>query len=96
MESLAVTVGDRSIYDFTTLPVNQALQFLDGLTLTNTQMMIADRILKEIRERLRFLRSVGPVSYTHLDVYKRQLPALSTFFPPVDRKIQVRFAGPNV
>ncbi len=59
MESLAVTVGDRSIYDFTTLPVNQALQFLDGLTLTNTQMMIADRILKEIRERLGFLRSVG-------------------------------------
>ena len=59
MESLAVTVGDRSIYDFTTLPVNQALQFLDGLTLTNTQMIIADRILKEIRERLGFLRSVG-------------------------------------
>ena len=59
MESLAVTVGNRSIYDFTTLPVNQALQFLDGLTLTNTQMMIADRILKEIRERLGFLRSVG-------------------------------------
>ena len=59
MESLAVTVGDMSIYDYTTLPVNQALRFLDGLTLTNTQLMIADRILKEIRERLGFLRSVG-------------------------------------
>ena len=59
MESLAVTVGGMSIYDFTTLPVNQALRFLDGITLTNTQMMIADRILKEIRERLGFLRSVG-------------------------------------
>ena len=59
MESLAVTVGGKSIYDFTTLPVNQALQFLDTITLTNTQMMIADRILKEIRERLGFLRSVG-------------------------------------
>ena len=59
MESLAVTVGDMSIYDYTTLPVNQALRFLDGLTLTNTQLMIADRILREIRERLGFLRSVG-------------------------------------
>ena len=59
MESLAVTVGGSSIYDFTTLPVSEALGFMEGLTLTRTQSMIADQILKEIRARLGFLRSVG-------------------------------------
>ncbi len=59
MESLAVTVGGSSIYDFTTLPVVDALAFVDALALTKTQMMIADRILKEIKSRLGFLRSVG-------------------------------------
>ncbi|MDE7009975.1 MAG: excinuclease ABC subunit UvrA [Oscillospiraceae bacterium] len=59
MESLAVTVGGSSIYDFTTLPVVDALAFVDALVLTKTQMMIADRILKEIKSRLGFLRSVG-------------------------------------
>ena len=59
MESLAVTVGGSSIHDFTTLPVSEALRFMEGLTLTATQSMIADQILKEIRARLGFLRSVG-------------------------------------
>ena len=59
MESLAVTVGGSSIFDFTTLPVSEALHFMEGLTLTRTQSMIADQILKEIRSRLGFLRSVG-------------------------------------
>ncbi len=59
MESLAVTVGDSSIYDFTTLPVNAALSFVEGLRLTKTQTMIADRILKEIKSRLGFLSNVG-------------------------------------
>ena len=59
MESLAVTVGGSSIHDFTTLPVSEALKFMEGLTLTRTQSMIADQILKEIRSRLGFLRSVG-------------------------------------
>ena len=59
MESLAVTVGGSSIHDFTTLPVSEALGFMEGLTLTATQSMIADQILKEIRARLGFLRSVG-------------------------------------
>ncbi len=59
MESLAVTVGGSSIYDFTTLPVSKALAFMEELTLTRTQAMIADQILKEIRSRLGFLRSVG-------------------------------------
>ena len=58
-ESLAVTVGGISIHDFCEKSVDEALAFLDTITLTDTQMMIADQILKEIRSRLSFLRSVG-------------------------------------
>ena len=58
-ESLAVTVGEKNIYAFTTLSVEDALAWMDGLTLTEQQMLIADRILKEIRSRLGFLKSVG-------------------------------------
>ena len=58
-ESLAVTVGEKNIYEFTTLSVEDALIWMDGLTLTEQQILIADRILKEIRSRLGFLKSVG-------------------------------------
>ena len=58
-ESLAVTVGEKNIYEFTTLSVEDALVWMDGLTLTEQQMLIANRILKEIRSRLGFLKSVG-------------------------------------
>ena len=58
-ESLAVMVGEKNIYEFTTLSVEDALIWMDGLTLTEQQMLIADRILKEIRSRLGFLKSVG-------------------------------------
>ena len=58
-ESLAVTVGEKNIYKFTTLSVEDALIWMDGLTLTEQQMLIADRILKEIRSRLGFLKSGG-------------------------------------
>ncbi len=58
-ESLAVTVGGLSIHQFCTKSISEALDFLDGLTLTEQQMRIGDRILKEIRSRLQFLRSVG-------------------------------------
>ena len=58
-EALAVTVGGISIHDFCLKPVNEALDFIDQLTLTETQMLIAERILKEIKNRLGFLRSVG-------------------------------------
>ena len=64
-ESLAVTVGDKNIYEFTTMAVNDELRFVDGLHLTEQQMLIADRILKEIRSRLGFLQSVG-LSYLTL------------------------------
>ena len=58
-EALAVTVGGSSIHAFCEKPVDEALAFLDTITLTDTQAMIADQILKEIRSRLGFLRSVG-------------------------------------
>ena len=58
-EALAVTVGGKSIYQVTELPVNEAIVFFDELRLTETQQVIAAQILKEIRSRLRFLQSVG-------------------------------------
>ena len=51
--------GGIDIDAFTHKSVDDALEFVDQLTLTETQMRIAQRILKEIRERLGFLRSVG-------------------------------------
>ena len=58
-EALAVTVGEKSIYQVTDLSVDQAIVFFDKLMLTETQQIIAAQILKEIRSRLRFLQSVG-------------------------------------
>ena len=60
-EALAVTVGGMSIIDFCDMPVTKELAFIEALppTLGARDMMIADRILKEIRSRLGFLASVG-------------------------------------
>ncbi len=58
-ESLAVTVGDKNIIALCELTVEELSVFLDELTLTPREHMIGDRILKEIRERLHFLSSVG-------------------------------------
>ena len=58
-EVLAVTVGGLSIHDFCQMPVNEALNFIDHLTLTPQQQLIAGQILKEIKSRLGFLKSVG-------------------------------------
>ncbi|HKU56971.1 MAG TPA: excinuclease ABC subunit UvrA [Gaiellaceae bacterium] len=65
-EVLAVTVGDRSIHEFTKMSVTRALAFLDELGLTPTEELIGHRIVKEIRERLTFLDDVG-VGYLTLD-----------------------------
>ncbi len=58
-ESLAVTVGDMNICDYTQMSVLDGLDWVERLTLTDQQHRIADRILKEITSRLGFLRSVG-------------------------------------
>ena len=58
-ESLAVTVGGIDIDTFCHKSVTEALDFMEHLELTQTQQMIAAQILKEIKNRLGFLRSVG-------------------------------------
>src|SRR5207253_1739201 len=65
-EVLAVTIGERSIHEFTQMSVTRALGFLDELGLTPTEELIGHRIVKEIRERLTFLDDVG-VGYLTLD-----------------------------
>ena len=58
-EALAVTVGDLNIDEFCRKSVTDALDFIDHLELSEQKMLIADRILKEIKNRLGFLQSVG-------------------------------------
>ncbi len=58
-ESLAVTVGDRNIYELCSLSIARAVEAIAGLELTERDHLIADRVLKEIRERMRFLLDVG-------------------------------------
>ena len=58
-ESLSVTVGDKNIVELTQLSVTDALAFLDTLKLSERDKLIAGRVLKEVRERLGFLNSVG-------------------------------------
>jgi excinuclease ABC subunit A len=65
-EVLAVTIGSKSIHDFTKMSVTRSLAFLDELGLTPTEELIGHRIVKEIRERLTFLDNVG-VGYLQLD-----------------------------
>jgi len=57
--ALAVTVGGMNISEFTDLSVVKALAFIDSLELTAKERLIAERIIKEIRSRLGFLRDVG-------------------------------------
>ena len=58
-ESLAVTVGGLDIDSYCRKSVTEALDFMEHLALNETQTMIASQILKEIRNRLGFLQSVG-------------------------------------
>ena len=57
--ALAVTVGGMNIAEFTDLPVLSALKFIDSLELSEKDMLIAERIIKEIKARLGFLVNVG-------------------------------------
>ncbi|MGN1112971.1 MAG: excinuclease ABC subunit UvrA, partial [Acutalibacteraceae bacterium] len=57
--SLAVTVGGINISEFCDKSIKEALEFINNLELTDREKMIADEILKEIRQRLGFLNSVG-------------------------------------
>ena len=58
-ESLAVTVGDKNIFEVTDMSIANLTEFLKQLTLTETQKLIGSQVLKEIRARVQFLMDVG-------------------------------------
>ena len=58
-ESQSVTLKGKSIADYVNLPVSGALAVFDAIELKDREAIIAMRILKEIRDRLRFLNDVG-------------------------------------
>ena len=58
-ESLAVTVGDKNIYEVTALSIEKLCVFLKNLKLSSQQELIGKQILKEIRARVGFLSEVG-------------------------------------
>ncbi len=57
--ALAVTIGDKNIYDLSELSIRHCARFFDTLTLNDDQSVIAQRLLQEIRSRLIFLCDVG-------------------------------------
>lgn len=58
-EALAVTVGDKNIYEVTSMSISRLSEFLEGLQLSETQQLIGEQVLKEIRARVGFLVNVG-------------------------------------
>lgn len=58
-ESLAVTIGDKNIYELTNLSIGDLQKYMNGLEFTETQMIIGKQILKEINARISFLMDVG-------------------------------------
>ncbi len=58
-ESLAVTVGDKNIYEITSISIGKLKEFLDNMELSKQQHLIGDQIIKEIKGRVGFLVEVG-------------------------------------
>jgi excinuclease ABC subunit A len=58
-QSLAVRVKGRTVSEYVNLPISEAVQVFDALELSDREALIANRILREIRDRLRFLDDVG-------------------------------------
>src|SRR5438034_344531 len=58
-ESLSVKVKGRTVSEYVNLPISEALKVFDTLQLTDREAIIAERILREIQDRLRFLNDVG-------------------------------------
>lgn len=57
--SLAVTVGDKNIFDMTEMSVEKLKDYVEGLELTERQKMIGTEILREIKSRTKFMSDVG-------------------------------------
>ncbi len=58
-ESLAVTVDDKNIYELTTIPIRDLVEYFNGMKLTKHQEKIGHQIIKEIKGRVGFLNDVG-------------------------------------
>lgn len=58
-EALAVTVGDKNIYETTSMSISSLYEFLEELKLSETQQLIGEQVLKEIKARVGFLVNVG-------------------------------------
>lgn len=58
-EIMSVTVGGLNIYEFCSMPINEELEFIKNLQLTDREKLIGTLVINEIRERLEFLNSVG-------------------------------------
>jgi excinuclease ABC subunit A len=65
-ESLSVTVGGKSICEVCRLPIRECLDFLTAIPLSPQELHVTERVMKEIRLRLRFLLDVG-MDYLSLD-----------------------------
>ena len=65
-EALSITIQDTNIGEFARMPVKDALPFINTLSLTDRELTIASRVLKEVRDRLIFLNNVG-LGYLTLD-----------------------------
>jgi excinuclease ABC subunit A len=64
--SLAVTIGETNIATVSSMSIGDAVKFIDGVELSERDRMIAERVVKEISARLRFLLDVG-LDYLNLD-----------------------------
>lgn len=58
-EPLGVTVGGKNIFEFCSMPISEELDFINNLKLTEKEQLIGNLVIKEIKERLNFLNSVG-------------------------------------
>ncbi|AGF59262.1 excinuclease ABC subunit A [Clostridium saccharoperbutylacetonicum] len=58
-EVLAVTVGEKNIYEFTSMSIKEELEFINGIEFSEKNKIISDQIVREIKNRLKFLLDVG-------------------------------------
>ena len=58
-EVLAVTIGDKNIYEFTSMSIKEELDFINGIEFSEKNRIISEQIIKEIKNRLQFLLDVG-------------------------------------
>ncbi len=65
-EALQVKIGNKSIYDVVKIPIEQSLQFFNSLKLSEYDLMVGERVIKEIIKRLTFLNDVG-IGYLTLE-----------------------------